>query len=196
MKRSNDPKGVHDDPVKVKFVLAALDDLNEHGLTELSMRRVAARCGMSSGAAYRHFSDRNELGLEVFRYLNEEWREAALSAAAQGATTREKLENVAVAYVGFLSKNPCLQSFITVTDGSVTEAQRREKAKMSELSEQLTMQYAEEVGMDEQTRIRKTFAVRAFIYGGALFINSGELPDDGNTMKMVRDWISREFDLP
>jgi len=196
MMRSKKGSGAKD-PAKHKFILAAIDDINEYGVSELSMRRVAQRCGMSPGAPYRHFVDRTELGLEVFRYIRKSW-EAVIRKVAEDAKggLRSTLEDVSVAYVRFLCDNPGFQTIIMINDSSITEEQRAEKAKLTEQSSLLIEEYCAQTGMEEAVRIRKQYAVMAFIYGAALLINSGSLPYNEETMSMVRNCISREFDLP
>ncbi len=185
------------DPAKRKFILAAIDDINEYGVTELSMRRVAQRCGMSPGAPYRHFENRSQLTLEVFRYITGEWEGIWHSVIeSSGGGLRERLENVSAAYVRFLCDNPGFQTIITINDSSITPEQRTEKAKLTGLSARLVEEYCDSVGMEETDRKRKLFAVRAFIYGAAVMINSGELPYNEETIGVVRECISREFDLP
>ncbi len=189
-------RGSEKDSAKSKFILAAIEDINENGVTELSMRRVAQRCGMSPGAPYRHFEDRSELGLEVFRYIRKSWEEICRSVAdVPDVSLRERIEDVSVAYIRFLCDNPGFQTILMINDSSMTEEQRAEKAKMTELSRELVEEYCVSVGYSEPVRMRKTFAVRAFIYGAALMINSGELPYNEETLSMVRKCISREFDL-
>ena len=185
------------DPAKRKFILAAIDDINEYGVTELSMRRVAQRCGMSPGAPYRHFENRSELMLEVFRYISESWERIWHSVNGRTEDSlRERLENVSAAYVRFLCDNPGFQTIITLNDSSLTPEQRAEKARLTGLSARLVEEYCDSVDMKEADRRRKLYAVRAFIYGAAVMINSGELPYTEETVAMVKECISREFDLP
>ena len=185
------------DSAKHKFILAAIDDINEYGVTELSMRRVAQRCGMSPGAPYRHFVDRSELGLEVFRYVRKSWERIMRQVAdASKGGVRERLEKVSVAYVRFLCDNPGFQTIIMINDSSMTEEQRAEKAKLTEQSSRMVEEYCSAAGIREPEKTRKLYTVLALIYGAALLINSGALPYTEDTISMVRRCISREFDLP
>lgn len=182
---------------KLKFVLAAIEDMDEYGVTQLSMRRVAERCGMSPGAPYRHFKDRNELGLEVFRYISDRWNcVVADTVAASGNDLKECLVDISTAYIRFLCDNPDFQTIITITDRSATPEQKKEKARMSATVRELIESYCDSVGMSEEAKARKTFAVRAFIYAGALLVNSGEMTYNEKNISMMRACIAREFDLP
>ena len=60
-----------------RLLAAALELVEEEGVEALSMRRLAARVGVSATALYRHFADKDELlqhlvdeaNLELGRYL-------------------------------------------------------------------------------------------------------------------------------
>ena len=49
--------------------------------------------------------------------------------------------------------------------------------------------------MPPNVRKRKTFVVRAIIYGAALMIDNGGLNCDDETLTMIEKTISREFDV-
>ena len=52
---------------KEKFLKAAVSELEEHGVADFSIRRVAKRCGVSCAAPYKHFESKNDLLVEVMR---------------------------------------------------------------------------------------------------------------------------------
>jgi AcrR family transcriptional regulator len=88
------------------LVLAAME-LLEEGETDLSMRAVARRAGVSPAAPYRHYEDREALASAVaavgYRRLAE-----ALSAAHPSPSTPAELVRVAIAYVQFALAQPAL----------------------------------------------------------------------------------------
>ena len=81
--------------------------LEEDGAAGLSVRAVARRAGVSPGAPYRHYADREAL---VSAVAAEGYRELAgyLSAAHPSPSTPDDLAAVAVAYVQFALEHPAL----------------------------------------------------------------------------------------
>jgi AcrR family transcriptional regulator len=77
------------------------------GPTGLSMRAVARRAGVSPGAPYRHYADRDEL---VSAVATVGYRELAtcMAAAAPSPSTPEDLAAVGIAYVEFALRRPAL----------------------------------------------------------------------------------------
>ena len=61
------------DNVRSRLVLAGLAELEKHGATDFSLRRVAKEAGVSCAAPYRHFKDKDELIRSVIDYVLEGW---------------------------------------------------------------------------------------------------------------------------
>lgn len=181
---------------KEKFLLAAIAEIKDHGISDFSIRRAAMRCGTTSGAPYRHFKDRNELILEVLRYVNERWFviQEELTCDFQGSL-REELVEMSVRYIRFLCENPEFQTILTINDCSTTPEQKMEKARISTITTGIINEYCASVNMTAEDRDRKTYAVRSLIFGASLMINSGYMPFNEETLEMARQCIDREFDL-
>ncbi len=181
---------------KEKFILAALNEIQLHGISDFSIRRVATRCGTTSGAPYRHFKDKNELIIEVLRYVNTKWYTTASEYIESfEGDLRDEIIGICILYIKFLCLHPEFQTIITLNDKSMSPEQKVEKARISELSRKLIDKYCESVNMSNEVRRRKTYAVLSFIYGAALMINSGYMPFNETTIEIARKCIDREFDL-
>jgi AcrR family transcriptional regulator len=74
---------------------------------DLSLRAVARKAGVSTGAPYRHFEDRNAL-LSAVAAVGYRELAAALQAAHPGPESVGDLADIAVAYVRFALARPGL----------------------------------------------------------------------------------------
>lgn len=52
---------------------AGIGEINEHGVNEFSIRRVADTCGVSCAAPYKHFKDKRDFIAAVIDYVNSKW---------------------------------------------------------------------------------------------------------------------------
>jgi AcrR family transcriptional regulator len=97
----------HHGDLRAACVRAAIELLEEGGETELSLRAVARRVGVSPAAPYRHYADREAL---VSAVATVGYRELAerLAAAHPSPTTPEQMASVALAYVQFALERPSL----------------------------------------------------------------------------------------
>jgi AcrR family transcriptional regulator len=81
--------------------------LEEGGETELSLRAVARRAGVSPAAPYRHYADREALVSAVAAVGYHELA-GRMTAAHPSPSAPEQLARVAVAYVQFAVERPAL----------------------------------------------------------------------------------------
>jgi AcrR family transcriptional regulator len=97
----------HHGDLRAACLRAAMELLEQDGAAGLSVRAVARRAGVSPGAPYRHYADRDTL---VSAVAAEGYRElsAYLSAAHPSPSTPDDLAAVAVAYVQFALEHPAL----------------------------------------------------------------------------------------
>ncbi len=183
-------------PTKEALIRAGIHELREYGFTDFSIRRIASECGVSCATPYRHFKNKDEFVLEIFKYINRRWYTTQNMILSEYDTPRERLVEMSVAYIRFLLDNPDYCTIITLRVGGLTEDQQHEKHGISACVQGLVKQYCDDVGMDDEARTRKTYTVRSLILGAALMMVGGELDGSENTFDMIRATVSREFDLP
>lgn len=97
----------HHGDLRAALVRSAVELLEESGETELSLRAVARRAGVSPAAPYRHYADREALVSAVAAVGYRELAER-LTAAHASPSTPEQLASVAIAYVQFALERPAL----------------------------------------------------------------------------------------
>ena len=97
----------HHGDLRAALVHAAMELLEEGGETDLSLRAVARRAGVSPAAPYRHYADREALVSTVAAVGYRELAER-LAAAHPSPSTPEQLASVAIAYVQFALQRPAL----------------------------------------------------------------------------------------
>lgn len=187
---------IANDSYKEKFIIAAAKEFEEHGFTDFSIRRVSKLCELSCSAPYRHFKNKDELILETIRYINKKWNDVQKEAVAQcSPDLREQIITICVAYVKFLCDHPEYASLIFMNDRSLPPELIAAKAGVSAFSTELVDKYCASVTMPDDVRERKLFAIRSFMYGAAIIINSGEMVYCKSTVTMVKNCIEREFDI-
>ena len=97
----------HHGDLRAALVRAAMELLEQHGETALSLRAVARQAGVSPAAPYRHYADREALVSAVAAVGYRELAER-LAAAHPSPSTPDQLASVATAYVQFALERPAL----------------------------------------------------------------------------------------
>lgn len=108
-------------PTEAKIIAATVDWIKQHDYHQLSMRKLAGQIGMTTGALYQHFRNKNELFYQASLTLSQEVvehlqvdvtlsAEEQLLAIASGLT---QLSQAEPKLIDFLFFNPSLQEFYT-----------------------------------------------------------------------------------
>lgn len=179
------------------LIEAGIEEINKHGISGFSIRRVAELCGVTSGAPAKHFGDRRGFLAAIIEHVNRQWREQQLRILEKNTgNTRAQLVGISVGYVRFLVEHPHFRSILMLKDDEFDNVFHRLQGERLSITQQLICRYCEETGMDDVTRNHKQFAIRSFIFGAALMFGNGEITYNETAMEMVRYHIDREFDLP
>ncbi|MCA9535010.1 MAG: TetR/AcrR family transcriptional regulator [Myxococcales bacterium] len=114
----------HHGDLRDALLAAATDMLAETGPRGLSLREAARRAGVSTGAPYRHFKDKDALltALATRGFLALDAALRAVDTAAADATPLERLRRLGVAYVEFAIAQPALFRLMFGEFGPATDA--------------------------------------------------------------------------
>ena len=114
-----------------QILTIARDLILEQGLSGLSMRRVAARAGISATAIYRHYRDKGALLLAVVEEGHQVFA-SYLFRALEGKTPRERLRLSGQNYIRFAMEQPQYYQLIFMSwtdEKSAAEIAAKHKGK-------------------------------------------------------------------
>lgn len=120
------------------LIVAGISEINTHGVTGFSIRRVAEACNVSCAAPYKHFKDKREFIACIIEYVNEQWRERQQEVlAACGDSLRQQIVEVCVNYVKFLMEKPYFRSILMLKDEEFDNIYHKTRGQMSSRSQRL-----------------------------------------------------------
>lgn len=179
------------------LVLAGISEINAHGVTGFSIRRVAEACSVSCAAPYKHFKDKREFIAAIIEYVNEQWAQRQTEVLERcGGSLREQIVEVCVSYVEFLMEKPYFRSILMLKDEEFDNIYHKFRGQLSSRSQQLEQAFFAASDMDAATQRRKLSTVRALMFGIIFLFDNGELVYNEEAMANLRYNIDREFDLP
>lgn len=179
-----------------KLILAGISELNQYGLQAFSVRRIARQCDVSCAAPYKHFSNKQGFITAIIEYINRKWAERLLSLKEICKSgSRNQLVAISLEYIRFLVENSNFRSILMMKRSDIDPESNIPRSRVSEQTTDIISEYCREVNMSPEDRLRKTFAVRSFIYGAAFLFDNGELEYTPENMDMVKTCIEREFDI-
>ncbi len=179
--------------LRERLIVYGIEEIETHGLTDFSLRRVASKCGASCAAPYKHFKNKDELILEILRFINRQWGllEQQLCALF-GDDTRKLLLELCMANIRFRLGNPHFAAVLTVAAKDMEPRQRETVGETISKIGELAAKYCEQRGKAEETEIL-TYKLRSLVYGAALLIGNGELPNTPETLAMVKSALEKEL---
>lgn len=150
-----------DDGIRERLIISGIKEIEKHGLNDFSLRRVASACDVSCAAPYRHYKNKDELILEIIKYINSRFELIVeqVTSVYKGDIRRQILE-IAVMSVRFLVGNGNYASVILHIGCGMTEEQKSEQKKFFGRLEELTLELNENNDSEKILYIIKTY-----IYG-------------------------------
>ncbi len=180
--------------VKQKLIIAGIEEIEEHGIPDFSLRRVASRCNVSCAAPYKHFKSKEDFINEIVLYIHNKW----LLLQNQVADIfkddiKKQLVEICVAYVKFWIANPNYRAVLTLKSDSFGDERIRTMSKISDTIYELVHKCCEKSGFSKKEEHIKKFKIRSFLYGATLMIDSGEIENTPETIEILRNCIDKEF---
>lgn len=179
--------------LRERLIVYGIEEIETHGFTDFSLRRVATKCGASCAAPYKHFKNKDDLILEILRFINRQWGllEQQL-CALYGEDTRRLLLELCMANIRFRLGNPHFAAVLTVAAKDMDPRQRETVGEtMSKIGE-LAAAYCAQRG-NAADGVLLTYKLRSLVYGAALLIGNGELPNTSETLSMVKSALEKEL---
>ena len=173
-----------EESVKARLILSGIKELEDHGLTDFSLRRAAVSAQVSCAAPYRHFKDKDEYISEIIKYVNSRWEllSCEIERVHAGDPARLAYE-MSVCALRFRIAN---KNFRSVFNLAAT-AGYGELLDRSLIS--ATRAYCEYKKMSDKDCELKIYTVRAFIAGTLMLLGD----DVESALSSAKSFLCSEF---
>ncbi len=180
--------------VKQKLIIAGIKEIEMHGITDCSLRRVASACNVSCAAPYKHFKSKEDFIAEIVLYIHSQWTmlEEQVMSVFEGDVKKQLIETC-IAYIKFWIANPNFRTVLMLKTDTFGSERRDIMAKIAEGINVLIKKCCKVCGFDEGCEKQKIYKIRSLLYGATLMMDNGELTNDSGTVSMIKDCISSEF---
>lgn len=169
--------------LREELLLAGISELEARGPSGFSLRRVAAACGVSCAAPYKHFASKEAFIAAILSYIHEKWDllESHICTAFPKAGTA-RLAELCLADIRFWLGNPHFHTVHMMerrATGGATRLGTRAEAELAAL--------CAERGADHE---RCAYLLRSLVYGAILMLEDGTLENGASTFRMLRAAIT------
>ena len=178
------------------LILAGIEEINEFGANEFSVRRVAKACHVSTAAPYKHFTDKKEFISAIIDYVNAQWAEVQEQILAGcDQHPRTQMVEVAVGYVKFLMEKPYYRQILMLKNAEFDNLYHRKRGEINSRTEQIIAAIMETYDLPDDVWERKKLLVRSLLFGSVFMFDCGEFTYNETTLNHIRYLISREFEV-
>jgi AcrR family transcriptional regulator len=113
-------KGVSNTKVKISKVALKLFLIN--GIKGTSTRKIAKGVGITEGAIYKHFSSKNQIAYELFKFYMGKFRKLLIEKSEHGKNPQERIDLLITAFFDFAKTHTSGYNFIMI--GHYTELKK------------------------------------------------------------------------
>ena len=186
----------HKQNLREALILAGIEEINEFGANEFSVRRIAKACHVSTAAPYKHFKDKKEFISAIIDYVNAQWADVQDQVIAScDPHPRAQMVEVAVAYVKFLMEKPYYRQILILKNADFDNLYHRKPGEINSRTEQIMASVRETYQLSDDVWERKKLMVRSLIFGSVFLFHSGEFTYNETTLEHIRYLIDREFEV-
>ena len=192
--------GYHHGHLKEELIAAALRMVKEQGAESVSVREVAKRAGVSSGAPFRHFPSRTALMTAVAEQAMGRFRDEIVRALEEVKSNRplDRFRALGTAYMRWVVRNP--EHFQVISNRALidfdgSESLHRDNAEIRELMERLLTEQCHHAPLPRDDLRAISFAARALAYGIARMYVDGHFPQWDIPPDQAESAFKAGFDL-
>ena len=182
--------------LKEELIIAGIEEINNYGIREFSIRRVAKNCGVSCAAPYRHFESKTDFISAIIDYVNELWavRQQEILDGC-GDTNQERLVEVCIGFVRFLMERPIYRTILMLHDGEFVNLYHKKQTPLGSLAQALQAAICDEYQMDPDVWQRKVLTVRSLVFGVIVLFDAKEFEYNETNLEHLRFVLNREFTI-
>ena len=161
--------------LREKLLSAGIDEILAHGVRGFSLRRVAAACGASCAAPYKHFKNKEEFVKEIMAYVEEKWQKLSQQISCAFDDPARRITELCIANVRFKIANPLYGL------GS-------DRPFSPEITCQIE-DYCKNTGCKNTKEY--VFIISALTWGTASLIESGKMDNSAENLDLLREQITK-----
>lgn len=160
-------KPYHQGDLRNKLIEVGIELINNDGVNNFSLRKVAAMCNVSNAAPYSHFKSKDELTRAISDHVTEQFM-CSLHTAIEGQeSSPEIMKLLGKAYISFFMDNPQYYQFIFYKSGIIIDLDNNNDDDYApfQLFKQTAYQMFTSMGMPEERQLKTLIALWSLAHG-------------------------------
>jgi len=190
----------HHGELKEALIINGIKILNKYGIEGFSLRKVAAACGVSHSAPYKHFKNKEELIEGITLHVKDEFANALRQANETYKHIEERMIGVGKNYVLFMMDHPDYFKYlfsqgnpchIRIEDGKI----QAYDDPVFEVFHQTAIEFFEFYNLPEAIYVANIIAMWCMVQGMATLFASGTMQVDGDIEPLIEEMLGTKLKL-
>lgn len=185
-------KPYHHGNLRDALIKAGLELISTEGEENLSLRKVALKCGVSNAAPYAHFHSKDEFIAAIQQHIMDLFTSTLEQTVEMYADTPNLLSVLGTAYVKFFYKNPLYFDFLfsrkNIRINLSLDCMGEKEPLPLKILKQAAMQTFSKVDMPDPVIQNKIIAMWALVHGLSAIATMPNVEYD-------KDWETRIEDI-
>ena len=182
----------HHGNLRNALIGAGLELMNTEGEENLSLRKVALKCGVSNAAPYAHFNSKDEFIAAIQQHIMDLFTSTLEQTVEMYADTPNILLMLGTAYVKFFYKNPLYFDFLfsrkNIQINLSLDCAGEKEIPPLKILKQIATQTFRKIDMPESVMQNKIIAMWALVHGLSAIATMPNVEYD-------KDWETRSEEI-
>lgn len=185
----------HHGDLKKEMIIKGIQLLNEESYEDFSLRKIAARCGVSHSAPYKHFKNKEDLLLSIILEVSSSFKKALEEAVQKYPKDAEnQIIELGKCYVRFMVENPDYMRFIFINPShkSINKVPVPEnEINPYQIFRKSAMGYLEWLEAKPQNQAEDILTMWSLVHGYSMLLVNGNIDIPENYLGII-DTMLRE----
>ena len=182
-------KSYHHGDLRRSLIEMGIEIIKQEGEEALSLRKVAAKCGVSNAAPYAHFKNKNEFLAAIQQHIMSLFATSLEEVYEEYKNTESLLLMLGKSYVMFFSQNPFYYDFLFSRKNiNINLLLDNPNPPLAMLKKAATSVF-QKVNMPEEMIQNKMIAMWALVHGLTALITMPNIEYDNNWEVRIEEII-------
>ncbi|MDL2229186.1 TetR/AcrR family transcriptional regulator [Treponema sp. OttesenSCG-928-L16] len=161
-------KSYHHGNLRDALLEAGIKLIGEEGLENFSLRKVAAICGVSHGAPYRHFPDKEAMLTAMHQHVTKQFARVMETTLQEYRSSSDRLIHMGLSYLDFFLEHPEYFRFFMFQGGfeiDLTDITRESAYRPFEVYKNAALELMDSWEIAPANRVQSLMAMWGMVHG-------------------------------
>lgn len=182
-------KPYHHGDLRNKLIEAGIELISEDGMNDFSIRKVAAKCGVSHTAPYSHFENIEALNQAMGEHVTQKFVEKLWQSIENQADSRAAVLALGKSYISFFQEKPHYFQFLFYHSGLTIDLDSgaEDDYKPFALFRETAYRMFDDLGLPKKDYLNNLLALWSMVHGIVSLLTNKSIHYSGDWSSILTD---------